>query len=227
MIKAFRGTSLVDFPGRVASVVFTGGCNLRCPYCYNVDLVLPERLARLPDIPVSFVLDELSRRRGFVEAVVVTGGEPLIHGDALLELLDALRGTGLLVKLDTNGCFPDALSAALSLLDFVAIDVKTSPDRYPLLGGRWEPVEGSLRLLASWGGEYEVRITAVPGFVDADVLEELAPLLEGVPRVALQKFVNQHGTLDPSYSRVHPYTREEMEELASILAPHVGRVELR
>ena len=227
MIKGFRGTSLVDYPGRVAAVVYLGGCNLRCPYCYNVDLVLPDRVKALPDIAVEDVVKELNKRRGFIDAIVVTGGEPLLHPDLTKRLCLEARALGLLAKVDTNGSYPERLKELLGVVDYVALDVKTSPDRYHLLRGSWEPVEGSIDLLKSWSGEYEIRITAVPPLVDEDSLLALLPVLDGVKRVAIQKFIPNWGTLDPSYGTIHPYTREEMEKLARILKGRVGEVIIR
>ena len=122
-IKGFQGTSLLDFPGRIASLVFFGGCNLRCPYCHNPALVLePESY---PDLPLDEVLAELADRRGFIDGVVVTGGEPTLAAD-LLPLLQGIRDLGLQIKLDTNGLAPKVLEILLQrqLLDSIACDLK-------------------------------------------------------------------------------------------------------
>lgn len=210
----------------MASVIFTGGCNLRCPFCYNADLVLPERLARLPDIPEEEVLEKLAERRGFIDGVVITGGEPLIHGDRLEGLIAKVKELELAVKLDTNGMFPEKLRGLLPLLDFVAIDVKAVPSCYPEFGGDWSRVKESIELVKESEVDYELRITAVPVYINEASLQEIAREIEGAKCVALQKFVNK-GTIDPSFEKVHPYTRAELEALASILKPYVEKVVVR
>ncbi len=227
MIKGFIGTSLVDYPGKVASVIFTGGCNLRCPFCYNVDLVLPERLSQLSDIPEEEILKKLKNRKGFVDGVVFTGGEPLLHKDFVKHFIPKVKELGFFVKIDTNGMFPERLRDVLPMVDFVAVDVKATPQRYPEFGGVWEKVKRSIELLKTSEVDYEVRITAVPVFINEESLKEIGPKLEGVKRVVLQKFVNTRGTLDPSFQGVHPYTKQEMEELAKLLRPYVKAVLVR
>ena len=230
MIKAYRGTSLVDYPGKVAFTIFTGGCNLRCPYCYNVDLVLPERLASLPDIPEDLIFNELLKRRGFVEGVAITGGEPFIHGPKLRELVRVLKKKlSLPIKIDTNGTFPEELASLLEDVDYIAVDVKTTPENYGRLKGNWAPVEKTLKLLRDAKADYEVRITAVPDLVDSEVVSVLGKILKslGVKKVALQKFIGNKGTLDPIYETIHPYTKEELNSFASILRKHIPEVVVR
>jgi len=218
LIKGFLGTSLVDYPGKVASVIFTGGCNLRCPFCYNVDLVDPERLSKLPDISLKKVLEELRKRKGFIDGVVITGGEPLMHRESIVELAKTIKEeTGLSVKIDTNGQYPEVLKELLPLVDFIALDVKGPSGVYKELGGEWEPVEECIRILKSSQKDYEIRITAFPPFINEKTIKELKNTLKGAKRIVLQKFVNSKETLDPSCQNIHPYTRKEMEQLASIL----------
>ncbi len=219
MIKGFRGTSLVDFPGRIAAVVFLGGCNFRCPFCYNVDLVLPERLSTLKDISLDEVFAELKRRENFVSGVVVTGGEPTLHKTLLRTLLELLRNeTKFALKLDTNGSQPDVVENLLAegLLDYVALDFKTSPSRYPELKGRFEPVKKTLSLLRKAQIPYEIRITAVPHFISAKELEELLPYFEGAHLIALQRFMNEYERLAPEFD-LGVYGPEELRELQILL----------
>lgn len=130
-ISAVRWTSLVDFPDRVAAIVWTIGCNLRCPFCYNAELVLPEQALSLPRIPCARIFAGLSARRGFLDGVAVTGGEPTLQAD-LLPFLEEIKARGLAVKLDTNGTRPQVLAKALTagLVDYVAVDVKAPFARY-------------------------------------------------------------------------------------------------
>ncbi len=230
MIKGFRGTSLVDFPGHLAAVVFFGGCNFRCPFCYNVDLVSPSRLKALPSLNEEEILKELRRREGFITGVVVTGGEPTLHPRHLRHLLEMIRAeTNLAIKLDTNGSAPELVRelAAAGLLDYVAVDFKTSPRRYGELSGRFEPVGETLSFLAQNGLEHEVRITAVPAFVSPQELEDMVPYLKGVPRVALQRYMNEYERLRPEVD-LGVYGPEELYALRDFLAQRIsGEVVLR
>jgi len=233
-VAGWHGTTLVDFPSRVASILFLAGCNLRCPFCHNPGLVLPERFEPGSAEDFDVILKKLEQRRGFISGVVFTGGEPLLQPD-LDEAIGAVRDLGLAVKLDTNGTWPDALARVLPRVDYVALDLKTAPDRYPeATGGQsgFEPVGRTLGLLRDHGAvrrdgfTWEVRTTLVPGLVGAEELGALAPLAAGAPLYALQPFV-PHGTLDPAYSRLSALPLVEVRALVDLLRPVVGRVIFR
>ncbi|HIE32543.1 MAG TPA: anaerobic ribonucleoside-triphosphate reductase activating protein [Thermodesulfobacteriaceae bacterium] len=224
MIKGFRGTSVVDYPGKIASVVFLGGCNWRCPYCYNVDLVLPERLKNLPDLPEEGILSDLLRRKGFIKGVVITGGEPTIWGRRLKAFLERIKyETKLAVKLDTNGSNPELVASLLAegLVDYLAMDFKTAPSRYSELSADFEPVEKTLELLKDLNGCAEVRITLAPGLVAKQDLEEMLPYLKRVKRVALQKFVPEAETLAPDFPRPS-LPPDTVSSLADYLRKHLS-----
>ncbi|HEC35543.1 MAG TPA: anaerobic ribonucleoside-triphosphate reductase activating protein, partial [Anaerolineae bacterium] len=167
-LKGWARTSLIDFQDHIATVLFTGGCNFRCPICHNCDLVL--RPGELPDLSEAEVWAFLARRRGLVDGVVITGGEPTLQPD-LIPFLRRLREQGLDIKLDTNGYRPDVLERLLSagLVDYVAMDVKAPPEKYPLLAGRADVdvalVQRSIGLLRDSGVLYEFRTTVVPGLL--------------------------------------------------------------
>jgi len=133
-IYGLQKLTLADYPGRVAATLFTGGCNLRCPFCHNASLVT--KLAEIDPIPLEEVLSYLKKRSGILDGVCVSGGEPLLQGD-ICELLEKLKSLGLSVKLDTNGTFPDKLEEILSngLCDYVAMDIKNAPEDYALTVG--------------------------------------------------------------------------------------------
>ncbi len=220
MIKGFRGTSLVDFPGLISSVIFFGGCNFRCPFCYNIDLVLPERVTKLPDFPEEKILFELKKREGFIKGVVITGGEPTLYPRVLRHLLEMIRSeTKLKIKLDTNGSHPEVLKELLKarLLDYVAVDFKTRPERYAELNGVWEKVENSLNILKESNCLYELRITAVPFFVSKEDLEVMLPWLASAPRVVLQRFMNELPHLNPDLP-LGSYGPDELRSLQNFLA---------
>ena len=230
MIKGFRGTSLVDFPGHLAAVIFLGGCNFRCPFCYNVDLVIPERLKRLPSLDLKEILEELKRREGFISGVVITGGEPTLQGRFLRHLLELIRAeTNLLIKLDTNGSQPEIVRSLgeAGLLDYVALDLKTSPKRYQELGGSFEPVAQTIDYLSQKAFSFEMRITAVPYYVSYEDLEEMIPYLLRAPLVAIQRFMNEYERLKPE-AELGVYGPEKLKEMKKFLSTHLpGKVILR
>ncbi len=225
-IRGFHGVTLLDFPGRVASIVFFGGCTFRCPFCHNPWLVLPSLIEEQKELPLSMVLHEVDRRRNLVSGVVVSGGEPTLQ-DNLLSFLEALKGLGLAVKLDTNGSRPQVLEEALKagLVDLVAMDIKTSPSRYPQVtgGGDFGSVGESLEVLKAWAPRYILRTTLVPGLVGKEEMGGIAHLVEGTQEYHLQPFRNSY-TLDPSFSALRPYPPSIMEEMARILEGVVEKV---
>ena len=157
LIKGFLGTSLIDFPGHVASLAFVGGCNFRCPFCHNRDLV--RGFLKLPTLSEESVLDDLAKRKGFIDGVEVTGGEPCLYAD-LPAFLRRVKSLGYPVKLDTNGYFPKALSSLLEegLVDYVAMDVKTSPEKYAQTVGKvidLSRIGRSIRMILDRAPDYE------------------------------------------------------------------------
>ncbi len=215
---------MVDYPGLLSAVVFFGGCNFRCPFCYNVDLVLPERLSKLPDLSEEEILLELKRREGFIKGVVITGGEPTLNPRVLRHLLEMIRAeTTLKIKLDTNGSRPKILKELLEadLLDYIAMDFKTSPERYSELGATWQEVEESFTILQTADIFYELRITVVPYFVSQKDLEAMLPWLSLAPRVALQRFMNELPLLNPELP-LGAYGPEELRAFRYFLAERIG-----
>lgn len=226
MIRAFVGTTLVDFPGRIAAAVFTGGCSFACPFCHNTALVQTPHT--LPTIPIADVLAELQRRRDFLDGVVISGGEPLLHPE-LTSFIAAVREIGLQVKLDTNGYYPQSLAALLRHAppDYIAMDIKSSPERYGEAAGR--PItrarlDATLRLLREWQGETEYRTTVVPGLVGAEEIEEITRWIAGHGSYVLQPFIPET-TLHPDYRRRPATPAADLRRLAALAArfhPHVS-----
>lgn len=205
-IAGYQPVSLLDFPGRVAAIVFTQGCPLRCGFCHNPEL-LPARGAE--DIPAADALERVGARRAFLDGVVVTGGEPTAHPD-LPEFLASVKALGLEVKLDTNGVNPRMVERVVraGLVDFVAMDVKHVWSRYPEASGREAPtIAGNIRetmqFLQASGIEREFRTTVCPGIHGADDLIAIASELVPGDRYALQA-VRYGGTLDPDLVRGAP-----------------------
>ena len=226
-IHGLQKLAMVDYPGKLAATVFTGGCDLRCPFCHNALLVT--RLAETPEIPEEEVLDFLASRKGLLDGVVLTGGEPLLQPDAA-DFLRQVRDLGFAVKLDTNGCHPAALADILDqgLADYVALDVKNSPRRYGETVGVPDfdlaPVEESVRLLQRSAVDHEFRTTLVRELHSEADLDAIAAWLEGAPKYFLQNFVDSGNLIGQGY---HGFSLEELRAFAERMRPHFGAVELR
>ncbi len=233
-LKGWVRTSLLDYPGRIACVLFTGGCNFRCPPCQNADLVL--RPAELPTLPEDEVWAYLARRAGRVEGVVLTGGEPTVQPD-LLDFLRRLRRFPQAVKLDTNGYRPDVLAAALAegLVDDVAMDIKGPPEKYGLLSGRpdldLERIRRTISLLRSSGLPYEFRTTVIPGLLVEEDIESIARWLASEAGSSFLRYVLQQfrpwNTLSPTLRKARPYPSERLQQMAELARRWIGPVEVR
>lgn len=199
-IAGLQKMTLLDYPGLVACTVFTGGCNLRCPFCHNASLVLPERAGGAMD--EAEVLRFLEKRRGMLDGVAVTGGEPLLQ-DGLADFLRRVRALGYRIKLDTNGTFPDRLRALVEegLADRVAMDVKNTPLLYgKTVGlGRFDltPVERCKDYLLEGRVAYEFRTTVVRGLHTAESLMGAARWIEGAREYYLQQYRDSGDVLRP------------------------------
>jgi pyruvate formate lyase activating enzyme len=228
---AFIKTSLVDFPGRVASVLFLPGCDFRCPYCHNAALVGRGGETAGDLRPIEEFYEHLDRRSGLISGAVISGGEPLIYPDAA-GIAAEIRRRGLALKLDTNGSFPDRVEAVGA--DYVALDLKAAPSAYarvaPGLPDAGERVLDTLRLLrrlsAAGKLEYELRVTCAPGIVGPEDIWELASVLEAGDTVYLQAF-RPGGCLDPTWDGVEPYGRSVMDGLLSALRSSAPRSRIR
>jgi pyruvate formate lyase activating enzyme len=242
-IKGFQKNSFVDFPGRLAAVVWTPGCNFRCPYCYNRELVLDS--AALPEVSKAAVLKHLDREKAFLQGVVVTGGEPTLQR-GLEPFLAEVRARGLLVKLDTNGTRPEVIRGLLArkLVDLVALDLKTAltPGAYARATGRPEAaareavqaVAETLALLMDSGVACELRTTVVPGLVEEPEVMEIVEFCRAqhaagcaANRYALQNYFPAPATIDPAFAALKPWPRARLEALADRVRPVFGEVVVR
>jgi pyruvate formate lyase activating enzyme len=219
---------MVDFPGKLAATVFTGGCNLRCPFCHNALLV--NRLAENPEThSVEEVLDFLKKRRGLLDGVVLSGGEPLMQSGAA-EFLEQVRSLGYAVKLDTNGCYPEELEEILKrkLVDYVAMDIKNSREKYGatvgIPGFDVTPIEQSAALLKNSGIDFEFRTTVVKEFHTAQDIVSIGQWLAGSPRYYLQQFVDSGDLVGTGCTAVEPL---ELQGFADLARPFFSLVELR
>lgn len=226
MIKGFRGTSLIDYPGKIASVIYTYLCNFRCPYCYNIELVVPEEYNKLEDLSEDFILQELSRRKGFIKGVVITGGEPTLWGERLIHLIERIYyEIGLPVKLDTNGSNPELIKTLFhrGILDFLAIDFKTSPKRYHEIGGDFKNVEKTLNIAKAKPEKVEIRITFYPPLVSEKDLKEMIPYLKNFKYIAFQKYVPGK-TLEKN--EIPPYSQDFYKKAKNLFREFLPEVEI-
>lgn len=229
LISGLQKLTLLDYPGRVACTVFTGGCNFRCPFCHNASLVIPEEL-RAAGGGVEAVLAFLKKRQGLLDGVAVTGGEPLLQAD-IADFLRRVKDLGYSVKLDTNGSFPERLRALVeeSLVDRVAMDIKNSPALYAKTAGLSTldiaPIERSKDYLLSGAVEYEFRTTVVRGLHTAESLVDAAHWIEGAAEYYLQQFQDS-GELIESEG-LGAFSDDEMRALADAIRPIIPAVQLR
>ena len=226
IIHGLQKMTLLDFPGKVACTVFLGGCEFRCPFCHNADLLDMSAPGIMND---DELLEFLKKRKGLLDGVAFTGGEPLLRKD-LPELLARVRDIGYKIKVDTNGDHPDLLKEIVQagLADYIAMDVKNSPARYAETIG-WEtfdtaPVDESIQFLLSGQVMYEFRTTVVKQFHDEASFEAIAQWIDGADRYELQGFVDRDTV---PFAGLEACSREEMEHFADIVRPHVKTVELR
>jgi pyruvate formate lyase activating enzyme len=199
--SGLQKVSLVDYPNKVASVLFTPGCNLRCPFCHNWRIAVDPKP---PFLQEAVALRILESRKKYVDAVVVTGGEPTMHKE-LPRFLAKLKKRGFQVKLDTNGFYPEVLEECLPHVDYVALDVKTSPEKYKLLGAKnTSALLHTIEMLKMGKVAYEFRTTVVPEIVTAEDVTKICELAKGVMTHAFQQFVPQD-TLDKRFEGLKPY----------------------
>lgn len=215
--------SLIDYPNKIASVLYTPGCNLRCGFCHNW------RIATDPQPPFlqeATAIEMLENRRKYVDSVVITGGEPCMHKE-LPKFLAKLKERGFSVKLDTNGFYPDVLEECLGYVDYVALDIKAAPERYSLFGA--DTTSGlmhTVEILKTGKVPYEFRTTVVPEIVTAEELDNIGKVVEGASTFVLQQFVS-NDTLDKKYETIRPYAPEVIESYAQTMKKYAQNVLLR
>jgi len=223
--------SLIDFPGKISCVLFVMGCNFDCPYCHNPKLAkgcIDDQAAFDADSAYDF----LENRKGFLEGVVISGGEPTLQ-EELIAICQRIKQIGYPIKLDTNGSRPQVLKRLIEaeLVDYVAMDIKTDPFRYaPLIKKNFNPdtLLSSIRILMESKVDYEFKTTCIKPLVDADVIETISRLIKGSPLYALQQFHNTD-VLHPEFFQENDcrYDSQELKRLKSIAAPWVDRCIVR
>jgi pyruvate formate lyase activating enzyme len=221
-IVAVQKVTLIDYPGRVAATVFLAGCNFRCPWCYSKELVLPELYAALPGIPEKDLFAFLEGKRGYLEGVVLCGGEPTVNPE-LPAFIKKIKDAGFLVKLDTNGSNPGMVEGLIKdkLIDYVAMDIKLPKERYARVFNGLIPVENiqkSIDILKNSSIDFEFRTTVVPGVHTEEDLISMAQWIGGPsvssgskgerkPKYFLQNFRAERN-IDPAFEQIKPYDDE-------------------
>ena len=230
--KGLLPLSLIEYPGKNVAVVHTGGCDFRCHFCYNRDLVLNP--GALPSISEQEVLDLLARRKKWLDGLAITGGEPTMHTD-LPKFIERVKALGSLVLLETNGSNPEMLEDLINrkLVDYVALDVKAPLEweRYREVAriedrAIFEKVLRSIELLKRSEVDYEFRTTFAPGLLSSDDIVAIAEQLEGAKRYALQQFVPR-STVDEKFESAKPAGRGELEKLGEEIKDKFQKFELR
>ena len=227
VIYGLQKLSLLDFPGKTACTVFTGGCNWRCPFCHNASLVTG--LDEVETISEDEFFAFLKKRQGILDGVCVSGGEPLLQPD-IMPFIEKIRALGYQVKLDTNGSFPERLKETVNrgLVDYVAMDIKNSPDCYSATVGRADAdlmsVCESAAFLMSGAVDYEFRTTTVKELHTAENFEKIAAWLKGAKRYFIQSFIDSGDILSGSFTA---YSKAELEKFKDILKVNIPNVEIR
>jgi len=224
-ISGLQKTTLLDFPGHVAATVFTGGCNMRCPFCHNMDIVTGTDSAYTVDEILSF----LKKRKGILDGICITGGEPTLQND-LPDFISAVKSLGYLVKLDTNGTNPLILRSLISseLVDYVAMDIKSSPSEYSrvcgIKGFNIAPVLESISVLKDSEISYEFRTTVISCYHSKEIFDEIGTLIKGCKAYYLQPFVDSQFV--PDHELASP-TDKELIAYRNQLLKYIPNVEIR
>jgi len=231
-IIGIQKQTLLDYPGKISATLFTPGCNFRCPFCHNFQIVLPDDNTKISNF--AKIRNFFVERKNFLDAVTITGGEPTLHPN-LPEVIKDLKGMGYLVKLDTNGTNPSMLMKLLNsgMLDYVAMDIKTSLDfdKYNKAVGNvltnemFENIKKSISIIMDSGIDYEFRTTVVPTLVDLDDILNITSYIKGAKNYALQKFESENANTD-ELRNTKAYSKEQIEEVVSKIKD-IGHIDIR
>ena len=227
MIKGLQTLTLLDYPGKVACTVFTGGCNFRCPFCHNGGIVLNPGAE--PSIPQEKVFDLLKKRRGVLEGVCITGGEPTLW-KGLWDFAREVKALGYAVKLDTNGTNPELMHKLIlaGVVDYVAMDIKNCPDKYAetvgVKGFSIQPVKDSVRLLLQGTAGYEFRTTVVKGMHTPQDIVEIGKWIQGAEKYFIQPYRDSDLVIDRSCER---HSDEELQALLAAAREYIPAAEIR
>lgn len=225
LIGGVQKTSLLDFPDKISAIVFTQGCNFRCGYCHNPELIV---LRNEPAWTKAGFLEFLISRKGKLDGVVITGGEPCLQND-LIDFIKEIKAMGFLVKLDTNGTFPDRLQECLPYLDYIAMDIKAPLHKYSeitKLNINTDKIEKSINLIMNSGIDYEFRTTVVKSQLTFEDFEDIGKLIKGAKKYYLQKFLPTK-LLNPEFEKETTYSDMEFSEIIRNIQHNFEEIKLR
>lgn len=226
LISGFEKNTLLDYPGKIASIIFTYGCNLRCSYCHNPELVtLPCNKDLL--ISEESVLEYLKKRKGLIDGLVITGGEPTLQRD-LIPFIKKVKKLGMLVKLDSNGVLDKTVEEimGLNIVDYWAMDVKYPSEYYKEYGIDTKAIKHSIDMIMNSGRDYEFRTTYVKGIHSIDDAKDIGELIKGARNYYIQNF-RKGKTIDPKLNSKNSFTQEELEKIKKIISKYVKNVNIR
>ncbi len=230
LIGGYQKLTLIDYPGKIATTVFTVGCNFRCPFCHNPELVKSITYNSQPNVLEKEFFAFLKKRRGKLDGVCITGGEPTLQSD-LIDFIKKVKKMGFLIKLDTNGTRPDVLKKLYKarLLDFVAMDIKNNLEKYAQTCGEKVDIERiklSVELIKNSGVPYEFRTTVVPGLHTEEDFEKIAEWLRGAESYYLQKYYETK-ILDPELKKITKGRKIDLEKIKKNIDNNFGKMGIR
>ena len=217
--------TVLDFPGKIACILFTYGCNLKCPFCHNASLVIDD----IEEFSEDEIFKYLEKRKGILDGVCVSGGEPFLQPD-IMDFLKKLKNTGLAVKIDTNGTFPEKLREAVEncLVDYVAMDIKNSKEKYPLITGieglKLDKIQQSVDFLLNSNIDYEFRTTVVSEYHTEDDMLKIGQWIKGAKNYFLQSFTDSGNLIGEN---LHAHSNEKMRQFEEIIRPFVQNIGVR
>ncbi|MFP4402790.1 MAG: anaerobic ribonucleoside-triphosphate reductase activating protein [Nanoarchaeota archaeon] len=228
-IKGIQKTSLIDYPPYTSCVIFIGGCNFRCGYCHNFNLVL--KYKEIKTIDEKEIIDYLISKKKWIDAVVITGGEPTLYPE-LIDFFREIKKLNLKIKLDTNGSNPKLLWDMLDekLIDYIAMDIKgpmNSYEKITITTVDIEKIKKSISLIKNSNIDYEFRTTVIPKLLTKEDLITISKELKGAKRYVMQQFCNKGSVLDLSFMNEKIYTKKELEEIEELIRPNFDEIIIR
>jgi len=226
-IGGFQKTTLLDYPKHVSAIIWTVGCNFRCPFCYNIDLVKEKSDLFSEDE----ILDFLEKRKDFLDALVISGGEPFLQND-LKEFCRQVKKIGYKIKIDTNGTFPDKLKQFIDekLVDYVSMDIKAPKEKYNRLSGiktDIKKIEESINILKKSDIDYEFKTTIVPNYLDKEDVMKIANWIKGSKKYFLQQFKNDIPVISSDLEKLKPYSEEYLQNILKEIKLYFKECKLR
>lgn len=231
IIAGLQKLTLVDYPEKLACTIFLAGCNFRCPWCYNPELVLPKKIEKNTKMSKKDFFDFLKFRKNLLDGVVVCGGEPTLNSD-LPDLCKRIKGMGYLIKIDTNGSNPEMLKTLISnkLVDYVSMDIKAPPKKYKEAAGvkiDIKQIQKSINILKQGNIDYEFRTTMIPKLLGKEDIIEIVRWIGPAKKYCLQNFQKERDTVNPKFKGTNPCLPEYLSDIQKIISPFFKICEIR